>query len=146
MWEGNCNLHKANEKDKIFREGNDFRKCPAPLDAHNGTGEEVAFIDIKADEAGQCLSGLYNETLQIAVTLRFSKKQLPWLTNWQHWGKGEYVTGLEPGTNPPIGQAKGRAQQTLTSLAPGESREYDLEFEVLDNQEKINNVLKFYYE
>jgi hypothetical protein len=24
---------------------------------------------------------------------------MPWLINWQHWGKGEYVTALEPGTN-----------------------------------------------
>lgn len=142
IWEGNCDLHKADEKDKIFREGNNFQKCPVPLDAHNGTGEEVAFIDIKADESGQCISGLYNEVLHIAVALRFSKKQLPWLTNWQHWGKGEYVTGLEPGTHPPIGQAKAREQNNLIYLEPGESRNYDLEIEVLHEKEKIQHFLQ----
>ncbi|TKK71854.1 DUF4432 family protein [Ilyomonas limi] len=142
IWEGSCDLHKAADKDKIFREGNNFRKCPAPLDAHNGTGEEVAFINIKADDAGQCVCGLYNETLQIAVTLRFPKKQLPWLTNWQHWGKGEYVTGLEPGTHPPIGQAKARGQNNLIYIEPGESRNYDLAIEVLYQQEKIQDFLQ----
>ena len=67
---------------------------------------------------------------------------MPWLTNWQHWGKGEYVTGLEPGTHPPIGQAKARAQGTLIHLAPGETRKYDLRFEVLHQEKHISNFLK----
>lgn len=67
---------------------------------------------------------------------------MPWLTNWQHWGKGEYVTGLEPGTHPPIGQAKAREQEELIFLQPGETRAYNLEIEVLEKQEKINEFLK----
>ncbi|HTN08984.1 aldose 1-epimerase family protein [Agriterribacter sp.] len=126
---------------KIFTQENDFRKCPAPLEEHNGGGEEAAFIDIAADHNGACVCGLYNEQIGIAVSIRFSKKQLPWLTNWQHWGKGEYVTGLEPGTNPPVGQAKARAQGTLIELAPGETRTYDLRFEVLHQEERINDFL-----
>jgi hypothetical protein len=77
----------------------------------------------------------------MAVALKFQKKQLPWLTNWQHWGKGEYVTGLEPGTNPPIGQAKAREKNGLLFLEPGESRVYDLEMEVLNNEESIHDFL-----
>jgi hypothetical protein len=67
---------------------------------------------------------------------------LPWLNNWQHWGKGEYVTGLEPGTNPPIGQAKARAQQQLIFLQPGETRSYSLELEVLDQKASIERLLQ----
>ena len=74
--------------------------------------------------------------------MRFHKKQLPWLTNWQHWGKNEYVTGLEPGTNPPIGQAMARKENHLIHLAPGESRSYDVEIEVLENEEGIKTLLK----
>lgn len=126
---------------KIFTPENDFRKCLAPLDEHNGGGEEAAFIDIAADHNDACVCGLYNEQIGIAVSIRFSKKQLPWLTNWQHWGKGEYVTGLEPGTHPPVGQAKARAQGTLIELKPGETRTYDLRFEVLHQQERITDFL-----
>jgi len=49
--------------------------------------------------------------------MKYRKKQLPWLANWQHFGPCEYVTALEPGTNPPIGQSKAREQ---TSASPNQ--------------------------
>lgn len=130
IWEGGWQSRDGDPNNPIFREGNDFRRCPAPLEAHSGSGEEAAFIDIAADSNGLCHCGLRNEKLGLEVSLRFPKSQLPWLTNWQHWGKGEYVTGIEPGTNPPIGQAKAREQNTLLFLAPNECRSYDLELSV----------------
>ncbi len=136
LWQGNWQSPSGTSA-KIFREDNNFRRVPPPLEAHAGAGEEVAFIDIEPDGAGHCVCGLHNARLPLAVTVRFNKSQLPWLTNWQHWGKGEYITGLEPGTHPPIGQAKARTQQELILLAPGESRQYTLEFEVLHDQEHI---------
>ncbi len=138
IWKGAWSPRHADRNNFIFREGNNFRRCPAPLDIHLGTGEEVAIIDIESDSSGRCTCGLYNAKIGIAVALSFQKNQLPWLTNWQHWGKGEYVTALEPGTNPPIGQAKAREQHELLFIAPGERKMYDLEIEVLFGQEKIN--------
>ena len=142
LWQGEWQSPGEDHENKIFREGNNFRKCPAPLEAHQGRGEEVAFIDIEPDESGQCICGIYNSSKAMAVSLSFNKEQLPWLTNWQHWGKGEYVTGLEPGTNPPIGQAKAREQDSLIFLEPGESRKYDIEFEVLNDEQNIKEFLK----
>ena len=142
VWDGEWQSPGEVTSTKIFREGNNFRKCSPPLDAHAGGGEEVAFIDATPDASGQCTCGLYNPNLSLAVALRFKKKQLPWLTNWQHWGKGEYVTGLEPGTHPPIGQAKAREQNTLILLDPGESRHYDLTIEVLTTHDNINLFFK----
>jgi hypothetical protein len=142
IWKGKWQSRDGDIDNKIFRKGNNFRKCSAPLEEHSGGGEEAAFIDVTANSAGQYTCGLHNSRIGIAVALRFQKKQLPWLTNWQHWGKGEYVTGLEPGTNPPIGQAKAREQHELIYLAPGKSRQYDLEIEVLDNEESINELSK----
>ena len=77
-----------------------------------------------------CHAGLHNSRLGLAVAMKYKKEQLPWLSNWQHWGPGEYVNGLEPGTNPPIGQGGAREQGTLIHLDPGESRTYDLEIKV----------------
>ncbi|WP_162055091.1 aldose 1-epimerase family protein [Pontibacter pamirensis] len=141
IWQGAWESREGEPYNKIFREGNNFRKCSAPLEEHTGGGEEAAFIDVTPDNAGACVCGLYNAQIGIALALRFQKKQLPWLTNWQHWGRGEYVTGLEPGTNPPIGQAKAREQNELIYLSPGESRTYNLEIEVLNHEEKINDFL-----
>ncbi len=141
IWQGEWQSRPGNS-NKIFREGNNFRRCPPPLNEHAGAGEEAAFIDISSDSAGWCSCGLHNPEIGIALSVRFKKQQLPWLTNWQHLGKGEYVTGLEPGTNPPIGQTKAREQNELIFLQPGETRCYDLEIDVIESEEKINSFLK----
>lgn len=142
LWSGKWESRGNNKVDKIFRKDNNFRNCPAPVKAHNGNGEEVAFIDIDADERGLCKCGLHNARLGLALIIKFNKAQLPWLTNWQHWGEGEYVTGLEPGTNPPIGQAKAREENSLIYLSPGEKRMYDLEIEILDKKREIEDFLR----
>lgn len=130
VWNGKWNPRDGNP-NKLFKEGNDFKTCPAPLDDHRAAGEEVAFIAIESDESGYCTCGLENPKIGLSLNLKFVKKQLPWLTNWLHFGKGEYVVGLEPGTNPPIGQSRARKQNELILLKPGESRNYNLEIEVL---------------
>ena len=141
LWQGSLQGREG-DNAVIFKEGNDFHKCLPPLDSHSGGGEEAAFIDVKADSLGLCVCGVHNPQLELALAIRFHKKQLPWLTNWQHWGKGEYVTGLEPGTNPPIGQAKAREQGNLLYIVPGESKKYDLEIEVFNDKISIHEFLK----
>lgn len=142
IWQGQWQSRDGDKNNTIFRKENNFKKCPAPLEEHKGGGEEVAFIDISPDSSSQCTCGLYNSKIELAVALRFQKQQLPWLTNWQHWGKNEYVTGLEPGTNPPIGQSKAREKNELIQLEPGATRRYDLEIEVLTDKGSINKLLK----
>lgn len=141
LWRGKWQSPTPNSNKKIFKGGIDFRKCPPPMKEHSGVGEDVAFIDIEEDSFGSSICGLYNNNLKIAVAINFSKKQLPWLINWQHWGKNEYVTALEPATNPPIGQSKAKEQKTLIMLEPEESRKYDLELEVLESN-KIEAFIK----
>ena len=141
IWKGNWKSRDENSK-LVFNRQNDFHKCSPVLDAHAGAGEAAAFIDVASDGSGVCSCGLHNPQLDVAVVLRFQKNQLPWLTNWQHWGKGEYVTGLEPGTNPPIGQAKAREEHSLLFLSPGEYKTYDLEFEIVTGKAAIKNFLE----
>lgn len=127
---------RGSEMDnQIFVEGGTYQTCSKPIEMHNGTGEACGFIEASPDAEGLCKCGLFNPNLKIAFELSFRKEQLPWLTNWQHWGKGEYVTGLEPGTNPPIGQAKAREQGNLIYLEPGECRTYDIDMEVVIKDE-----------
>jgi hypothetical protein len=127
----------------IFDSNHDFRTCQGPVEHHRGTGEACGFIDVDPDKDGVCTVGLYNEKLGLAVATRYKKKQLPSLANWQHWGPaGEYVTGLEPGTNPPIGQGKARELKQLIHLDPGKSRTYDLEISVLTEEKDIRRFLK----
>src|SRR5690606_29102327 len=75
IWKGSWESPGEINESKIFREGNPFHKCPPPLKAHNGNGEEVAFIDIEPDEEGICTCGLHNTRLGLAMALRFRKDQ-----------------------------------------------------------------------
>ena len=126
----------------VFNSKRNFKKCSKPLESHRAGGEGCAFIDVKADRKGMCTVGLHNRKLGLALALKYSKKQLPWLSNWQHWGPGEYVTALEPGTNPPIGQGNAREQKKLIHIAPKKSRTYDLEMAVLTDKKQIGDFLK----
>ena len=130
IWEGKWKPRFDDENVKIFKEGNEFKICPAPIDDHLGTGEEVVFIDPNADDAGICVAGLNNAKIGLKVEISFKKDQLPHLVNWQHWGKGEYVTGIEPATNPPIGQAQARANKELIFLNSYETKSFDLKITV----------------
>ena len=129
-WQGKWYPREEGEKNKIFKEGNNFHQCPAPLEDHIGNGEEAVYVDMDQDSQGECICGLHNEKLGLSVNIIFQKNQLPWLTNWQHFGKGEYVTGLEPGTNRPIGQFAAKENNELIFLEPGEKRVYDIKLEV----------------
>jgi hypothetical protein len=142
VWRGKWETRHKHLEYKIFNDQHNFRKCPPPLKIHNGTGEEVAFIDIEADESGISTCGLHNEEIGIALAFRFKKEQLPWLINWQHWGEGEYVTGIEPATHPPIGQSAARQQNTLIFIEPGEKKVYDVEIEILSNKTTMNEFMQ----
>jgi hypothetical protein len=141
VWKGSCSSRGAEMDNKVFNVNVNYKLCQKPLDSHRGSGEACGFIDVDADENGLCRTGLYNSRLGIAVAIQYSKKQLPWLTNWQHWGYGEYVTGIEPGTNPPIGQSKARQQNQLIILEPGQSREYELQISVLTAEQQIEEFI-----
>ena len=141
LWKGKWHPRHGEENAKIFKANNDFRKCPEPLEDHLGSGEEVALVDIEADIFGDSVCGIHNSKLGLAVALKFKKEQLPWMANWQHWGKGEYVTGMEPSTHPLTGQAKAREDGSLIFIEPGEKKTYDLSLEVIVEKDAIDEFL-----
>ncbi len=120
----------------------EFKVCPAVQETHLGSGEEIAVVDMHTDSDGKTACGLYNPSLDLALVLRYAKAQLPWMTNWRHWAKGEYVTGLEPATHPPIGQKKARAENSLIFIQPGETKEYQLEIDLLNQKNDISSLLQ----
>ncbi|MEN6384949.1 MAG: aldose 1-epimerase family protein [Phycisphaerales bacterium] len=137
IWKGVCQSRGLEMDNEIFNDKQNYKLCRNPMKSHNAGGESCGFIDVKADKKGMCKIGLYNSKLNLAVAMEYNKKQLPCLTNWQHWGLGEYVCALEPGTNPPIGQKKARELDQLIYLEPGECRKYELKISVLTKQKQI---------
>lgn len=123
--------------DERFNDKVDYKKCPEPLDMHRAGGESCAGVDVRPDAKGVCHVGLYNPKLRLALKMSYPKKELPYFTNWQHFGMGEYVTGLEPGTVPPL-DPKRRA----VKIAPGRSISYFLRLRILTQKPDIDKFLK----
>jgi len=129
QWEGDWEAPDKKSRD-IFNTSNSFKRCSSPLDAHRGANEAVAYIDIEPDSNGSCHCGINNSNLGLKLSMEFKKEQLPWLTNWQHWGRDEYVTALEPGSHPPIGQTKARKEGSLIHLDVAETKVYDIKVSI----------------
>ncbi len=138
MYNGSCQSRGMDCDNELFNYSCDYKKCQPPLDKHRATGESCGFIDVQPDSSGSCRVGLINRRLTLALAMTYQKQQLPVLTNWQHWGPGEYVCALEPGTNPPTGQSQASQQGKLIMLAPGERRSYGLEIQVLSDSKEIH--------
>ncbi len=129
FWEGTLESRGRTFDDAVFNKA-DYKIVKAPIANTNGEAEACAFINSHPNQAGICTCGLINRLIGLKLTMQYHKTALPWLTNWQHFENNEYVVGLEPGTNPPIGQTKAKSNNTLRTLAPGQSEKYSLHFTV----------------
>jgi hypothetical protein len=125
IYNGKCTSYNRDCDNKIFNSKHNYKKVTAPLDIHRGIGESCAYIDAKPDSKGICTTGIVNKKLGLSAMIKYKKKQLPYLTNWQHFGPGEYVTALEPATNLPFDQGEKKI-----SLNPGQCKTFELEFEI----------------
>jgi hypothetical protein len=62
----------------------------------------------------------------IGLAISYRPEQLPRLWEWRMLGEGRYLVGIEPSTCGLAGRALERAAGTLSFLAPGQTRFFDL--------------------
>lgn len=141
IYHGKCQSRGTDFDNEIFNDKHNFKKCQKPLNHHRGCGEACGFINVQPHTDGFCHIALVNSKLNLALTMKYKKKQLPALTNWQHWGPGEYVCALEPGTNPPFGQNRAKELNELIMLEPGERRNYGIEICIVSQTERIQQTM-----
>jgi len=72
--------------------------------------------------------------MPLTVRLSWSTSQLPKLVQWKMPGLGVHVLGITPSNCYVEGREAERARGTLMTLEPGETREYELAFEVLTHE------------
>ena len=92
-----------------------------------------------ADEQGNVNVGLINDRLQMGLYWKFPIAEMPILNHWQHFHRGTYVTGIEPGNCSVLGRAWNRKHDTLQYIQPGEIRDFHLEIGVLDGSDEVRN-------
>lgn len=137
-------IPRADSK-KWFGDPAKYKKCPGPVKDHRGRDESVAYIEPKTDRKGAAAIALANLKLPLAAVVRFNKNQFPRWLNWQHFSpSGMFVTGLEPTNGGCEGRDVDRQRGWLDELAPGETRLYETEIEVLSTKKAINDFIKAY--
>ena len=85
----------------------------------------------------RCL--LHNKSADQGVSLKFNKSQLPCFSLWKNRQAAidGYVTGLEPATNFPNRKSFEKEKGRVVQLAAGETRAYQVSFEVHANYESV---------
>jgi hypothetical protein len=108
----------------------DWRSFQSPT---AGYREQVFRHVPVADDEGKARVELENPSLGLGLQWCYDRASLPHLFQWKMMGEGTYVLGLEPGNSSGIqGRAAARESGDLPHLAPGESRSYALEVEVIE--------------
>ena len=91
----------------------------------------------RADRQGNVHVGMINDRLELGLYWKFPRREIPIVNQWQHFHKGTYVTGIEPGNCSVLGRAWNRKRRMLEYLQPGETRDFHLELGVLDGAREI---------
>ncbi|MDP6040139.1 MAG: aldose 1-epimerase family protein, partial [Candidatus Latescibacteria bacterium] len=66
----------------------------------------------RADAEGNVHIGLINDRLKLGLYWKFPIREIPIVNHWQHFHRGTYVTGIEPGNASMLGRAWNRKHKT----------------------------------
>lgn len=128
-------------KDELSRQGlPEHTRFAAPQE---GWSEQNYWHQVKPDAEGWCRAATVNEALDLpfgrglGLAVRWRKDQLWNMVQWKQIGVGDYVAAMEPANCHTLGRCKERELGTLQHIAPGEVREFDVEFSVLVGAEEI---------
>lgn len=127
-------------RDRESGEGKEeYAKFSEPI---KGYHEKVYYHEMNADKDGSVYAALVNRTLGegFGIYVKYKKEELPRFVEWKMMGQGTYVVGMEPSNCFVDGRARERDRGTLTYLAPGERKEYNLETGVLSTKVSIEDI------
>lgn len=107
-----------------------------------GSAEVVYFFEPAAQKDGTCRALLVNPRGDRALRLGFNRNSFPYFCLWKSRlsNRDGYVCGLEPAVNFPNPRSFEKAQGRVVSLAPGESRSFELCFEILQDAEAVRQA------
>jgi len=108
----------------------------------SGFVEEVFQIFPFADKDDRTTIQLQNANGDRAVSMNWSLKELPYLTQWKNTVAKQdgYVTGLEPGTSFPHNRKWERAKGRVSKLQPGQTRNFSITFGIQSSKAEVTAV------
>ncbi|OLQ90588.1 hypothetical protein BIY22_06235 [Vibrio panuliri] len=93
-----------------------------------GYQEQVYFH--QANESATVELGISNPELGLKFSYQYENQSLPCITQWNQFGAGDYVLGLESGTAYPASEADPTPAYSRLVLAPFETKTIKLKFKV----------------
>ncbi|MEY2724892.1 MAG: hypothetical protein RLZZ458_759 [Planctomycetota bacterium] len=108
-----------------------------------GFAEQVYFAQPAVDEFGWAHSALADSSEELAFAVRYHASTLPWFTLWKNTAAATdgYVTGLEPGSSFPNPRSIERQEGRLSTLSPGGSVCYKLQFEASVSRARTRQII-----
>ena len=105
-----------------------------------GREDALFFHDLAADGGGNTCIGVVNKRLQLGLQMRYSKTELPLLSQAKIMKPQDYFLALEPGNCNPAGRASLREKGQLKILAPQEEVRFSLVIDVVDGPEEVEEL------
>lgn len=125
--------HTTQPRDEDARLG--LAQCCEFSKPLHGYREQVFYHDLQPDAEGLVEVRLVNPAFSagrgLGIALRYAKADYPIFVEWKMMGEGLYVVGLEPANCHVGGRCQEREMGSLPVLAPGESRNYRLEVQLI---------------
>jgi galactose mutarotase-like enzyme len=131
---------KITPRDEIAAAGlSDWDKLSAPEVDYQ---EQVLDHEMIPDRDGFVNAAIVNENIGagLGVLVRYDYAAFPYFSEWKQMGEGIYSLGFEPGNCHPHGRKKERERGTLQFLKPGESRDFYIEYRILDGAHSIEET------
>ncbi len=126
----------------------DVLRFQAPDPGFPSPGQDFLHT-MAGDEEGYAWAAMINRSLGpaggpegLALYLRFRTDTLPFLNEWKLLAETDYVVGLEPVNTMVLNRARLRREGRLPMLAPGETRDMELELGVLEGAEQIGHFVE----
>ncbi|MGI5816584.1 MAG: aldose 1-epimerase family protein [Armatimonadota bacterium] len=116
----------------------------ASFDEPGEVDERVYYHTLRSDDEGNTMVAVVNRELGagIGLALTFNVNVLPNLVQWKMPGQGTYVLGIEPANCLVEGRPAERERGTLQVLEPGESRTYNLTFNIYEGPDAIDGLVE----
>ncbi|TQK17687.1 uncharacterized protein DUF4432 [Microbacterium sp. SLBN-154] len=120
--------------DSTTQQGVPYDVLSAPVD---GFVEQVWEHALTVGDDGRHRVALHTPDASRGIEISWDAATQPFFFEWQNLRAGQYGVGLEPSSTHVTGEAAAREDGSLTWLAHGESRAYDLTVRVLDGTSEV---------
>lgn len=103
--------------------------------------EEMCYYHkLKTDEHHMTAAAIFNDDLNMGVSIEFNTDSLDHFMQWKMMGAGDYVMGLEPCNCTIDGIGDAIENGSMKYIKPGEYIEHFLTFHVLDSRESFDAI------